>query len=147
MSVLLCCIRDQTPCPVHKKEGHTEVTKLQPRVGEVAATHSISLLQRLRKLLCDIFRKDQGREINQKNNSHLEVKADQIETDIESEIDRETVKVDAEIYYTEDDLVAVAQWMLNDKRQKSRRRPKKGNSREILKKYANYDENRERVAM
>ena len=97
--------------------------------------------------MCDIFRKDQGLEINQKNNPHLEVKADQIETDIENEIDRETLKVDNDIYYTEDDLVAVAQWMLNDKRQRSRRRPKKGNSREILKKYANYDENRERVAV
>ena len=97
--------------------------------------------------MCDIFRKDQGREINQKNNSHLEVKADQTETDIENEIDRETVKVDSDIYYTEDDLVAVAQRMLSDKRQRSRRRPKKGSSKEILKKYANYDANRERVAM
>ena len=97
--------------------------------------------------MCDIFRKDQGLEINQKNNPHLEVKADQIETDIENEIDREIVKVDTEIYYTEDDLVAIAQRMLSDKRQGSRRRPKKGNSKEILKKYANCDENRERVAM
>ena len=97
--------------------------------------------------MCDIFRKDQGLKIKHKINSHLEVKADQTETDIENEIDCETLKIDDEIYYTEDDLVAVAQSMLSDKRERSRRRPKKGNSKEILKKYANYDENRERIAM
>ena len=148
ISLLFCCIRDQTPCSVHTKEGYTEAAKLQPRIAEARATHSLSLLQRLRKLLCDIFRKDQGLESKQKDNLHLEVKADQIETDIkEKGIDCETVKADTDIYYTEDDLVAVAQRMVNDKRHRSRRRPKNGNSKDILKKYANYDENRERIAM
>ena len=97
----------------------------------------------------DIFRKNQRLEIKQKDNSHLEVKADQVEIDIkEKGIDCETVKADTEIYYTEDDLVAVAQRMVNDKRrQRSKRRTSKGNSKDILRKYANYDENRERIAM
>ena len=98
--------------------------------------------------MCDIFRKNQRLEIKQKDNSHLEVKADQIEIDIkERGIDCEIIKADTEIYYTEDDLVAVVQRMVNDKRQRSRRRTSKGNSKDILRKYANYDENRERIAM
>ena len=121
---------------MHSTNRIIEATKADSRV---------SLLQRLRNVFFALFKKNAEKD-QPLRNGNLITDLKELNQDIPRENNNvnEIARSD-QAYYTEDDLVVAAQSMFSSNRRRHRKQPAKRVSEEILRKYANYDENRERI--
>ena len=114
-------------------------------IESTKADSRVSLLQRLRNVLFALFKKNAENDQPLRNGILI--------TDLKElnqDIPRENNDVDEiarsdRAYYTEDDLVVAAESMFSSNRRRYRKQPAKRVSEETLRKYANDDENRERI--
>ena len=115
-------------------------------IESTKADSRVSLLQRLRCALFTLFKK------NAEKDQPLRI--ENLITDLKElnqDIPRENIDVNEiassdQFFYTEDDIVVAALSMFSSNRRIPRKQPAKRVSEQILRKYANYDENRERIS-
>lgn len=135
---------------MHSTNRITEHSKAGAKSTDDALKHSLSLLQRLRNVLWALFKKnplpDQRLDSLLLENENFSIDLKELNQDIPKDGNdvNQNAKFD-QIYYNQDDLLVTAQSMFSGNRKKPRKQPTKCVSQQILAKYGNYDENRERI--
>lgn len=142
---LLCCIRVDEPCPIHSS-NFTDTTLVHPEAGERKERKKLSLYQKIKSILLREKYKDLTEELTLEI-LHETREIPQKIQEIPANASKDTPagkNIIQKNENTDGDLFAAVLSSLAETETRRRKRQNR-KSKEILKKYADYDENRERM--